>query len=141
MTRISELVLNFLLNATWQIVAITFVASVGAHLLKHALARYRHALWFASLLLSVVLPLWSVFGVDPKAMLTAASSVGFTKAHETLTGSSFERTVEPAASRPENGSLSIGNLLAKRRHEVETIPGLLWGLAIGYVLFVLYRLI
>ena len=141
MTRISELVLNFLLNATWQIVAITIVASVGARLLKHGPARYRHALWVASLLLSVVLPLWSVFGVDRKAMLTAASPVGLTKAHRTFTGSSFETTVEPAASRPEDRSLSIGNLLARRRHEVETTPGLLWGLALGYGLFVLYRLI
>ena len=141
MTRISELVLNFLLNATWQIVAITLVVSLGARLLRHAPARYRHALWVASLLLSVVLPLWSVFGVDSKASLTAATPVGFTKAHETFQSSSFERTVEPAASGREDGSLSIGNLLAKRRHEVETTPGLLWGLAIGYVLFVLYRLI
>src|SRR2546426_6896205 len=108
MIRISELLLNFLLNATWQIVVITFVASVGARLLKHAPARYRHALWVASLLLSVVLPLWSVFGVDPSAVLTASPSISFTKAHETLTGSSFERTVAPATSRPEDGSLSIG---------------------------------
>ena len=141
MTRISELVLNFLINATWQIVAITIVASVGARLLKHAPARYRHALWVASLLLSVVLPLWSVFGVDPKAVLTASTPVGITKTRETFQGSSFEPAVGPAASRRQDSSLSIGNLLAKRRHEVETLPGLLWGLAFGYVLFVLYRLI
>src|SRR5882762_6420943 len=127
MTRISELVLNFLLNATWQIPAIMFVASVGARLLKRGPARYRHALWVAALLLSVVLPLWSVFGVDPKAVLIAASPAGFTKARETFQGSSsFERTVQPAASRPEDDSFSIGNLLARRRHEVETTPGLLW---------------
>lgn len=140
MTRTSELLLNFLLNATWQIVAITIVASVGARLLKYAPARHRHALWVASLLLSVGLPLWSVLGVAQRAVPTATAPVGFTKAHETFPGSSLG-TIGPTTSGREDGSLSIGNLLAKRRHKVETTPGLLWALAIGYVLFVLYRLI
>jgi len=140
MTRISELVLNFLLNAAWQTLAIMIVAFVGARLLKHAPARHRHALWVASLLLSLLLPLWSVFGVDSEAVLTATPA-SLTKANQTSTGASFEGTAKPVSSGPEDKSLSIGNLLAKRRHEVETTPGLLWVLTIGYGLFVLYRLI
>jgi HEAT repeat protein/beta-lactamase regulating signal transducer with metallopeptidase domain len=141
MTRISEFVLNFLLNATWQIVAITIVASLGARLLKHAPARYRHALWVAALVLSLGLPVWTVLGVAQKAVSTVTAPVAFTTAHETASGPSFAGTVEPATSGREDGSLSVGNLLARRRHEVETTPGLLFGLAIGYALFLLYRLI
>lgn len=141
MIRISEFVLNFLLNATWQIVAITFVASLGAHLLKHGPARYRHALWVASLLLSVVLPLWSVLGVSQKSDLNAVAPGAFTKAPDTGPSSSSAGTVIPVTSEQKDVSFSAGNLLARRRRAVETTPGPLWAVAIGYALFIFYRLI
>ena len=141
MTRISEFVLNFLLNATWQIVVITVVASLGAQLLKHCPACYRHALWVASLVLSVVLPIWSILGVDQKSELNVIAPVGFANVHDVAPSSSSAGTVKPTSSDGKDGSLSVGNLLAKRRHAVETTPGLLWTVAIGYALFILYRLI
>jgi TonB family protein len=55
--RVSQLLLNALLNACWQIVLISACASVCAWLLRSTAAHYRHALWVAALLLSIGLPL------------------------------------------------------------------------------------
>lgn len=139
MTRISELILNFLLNATWQIVAITIVAGVGARLLKHAPSRYRHALWIASLFLSVGLPLFSVLGVQPKAVVSATRSTDITNAHPALQSPS--QTIKHDNTDPQESTLSIHNLLVRRRRPVETAPALLLALTIGYALFLVYRLI
>jgi beta-lactamase regulating signal transducer with metallopeptidase domain len=137
MTRISEFILNFLLNATWQIVAITMVASVGARLLKHAPARYRYTLWIASLLFSVGLPFWSVFGIQPKEVVTGTPAPGFSNSHP---GSQSAKTTNPVTTDPEEGNLSVSNLLVRRSREVETAPILLFALTIAYALFLLYRL-
>jgi len=52
----SQLLLNFLLNAVWQIAFITALASLGAWLLKSSSARYRHWLWVSALCLSFLVP-------------------------------------------------------------------------------------
>jgi hypothetical protein len=52
----SQLLLNFLLNAVWQIALITALASLGAWLLKSSSARYRHWLWVSALCLSFLVP-------------------------------------------------------------------------------------
>ena len=51
---VSGFVLNYVVNATWQIAAIALVASVGSLLLRNGPARYRHVLWLAALALCVV---------------------------------------------------------------------------------------
>ena len=52
----SQLLLNFLLNAAWQIALIAALASLGAWLLRSASARYRHWLWVSALCLAFVVP-------------------------------------------------------------------------------------
>lgn len=52
----SHLLLNFLLNAAWQIALIAALASFGAWLLRSASARYRHWLWVSALCLSFLVP-------------------------------------------------------------------------------------
>ena len=52
----SQLLLNFLLNAAWQIVLITALASVGAWLLRSSSARYRHWLWVSAFCLAFLVP-------------------------------------------------------------------------------------
>jgi beta-lactamase regulating signal transducer with metallopeptidase domain len=49
--------LTFLLNACWQILLITALASLGSWLLRHSSARYRHWVWVSALLLSFLIPL------------------------------------------------------------------------------------
>ena len=54
----SELFLTFLLNACWQIALIAAVAMLGDWLLRHSAASYRHFLWIAALVMSLLLPLF-----------------------------------------------------------------------------------
>lgn len=56
---ISNFVLNYVVNATWQIVAIAIVAALGSLLLRNGPARYRHVLWLSALVLCVVVPLFT----------------------------------------------------------------------------------
>jgi beta-lactamase regulating signal transducer with metallopeptidase domain/uncharacterized membrane protein YkoI len=56
MERNSQLLLNCLLNACWQIALITAVAAFCAWLLREIAARYRHLLWVAALALCFSLP-------------------------------------------------------------------------------------
>ena len=52
----SQLLLNFLLNAAWQIALIAAVASLGAWLLRSSSARYRHWIWVSALCLAFLVP-------------------------------------------------------------------------------------
>ena len=57
MLRTSEFILNFVLNASWQIPAVFAVAWTGSRLLKDGPSRYRHALWIFALAACLVVPL------------------------------------------------------------------------------------
>ena len=52
----SQLLLNFLLNAVWQIALVTALASLGAWLLRSSSARYRHWIWVSALCLALLIP-------------------------------------------------------------------------------------
>ena len=52
----SQLLLNFLLHAAWQIALIAALASLGAWLLRSSSARYRHWLWVTALCLAFLIP-------------------------------------------------------------------------------------
>jgi HEAT repeat protein/beta-lactamase regulating signal transducer with metallopeptidase domain len=58
--RISELILKFVLNSAWQIVAIFVVASVVSRLLRNGPARYRHTLWVVALVASLIVPILTI---------------------------------------------------------------------------------
>jgi beta-lactamase regulating signal transducer with metallopeptidase domain len=60
METISGNVLTFLLNAAWQIAAVTGVTAAASYAMRYCPARYRHAMWAAALIAAVVLPLASV---------------------------------------------------------------------------------
>jgi TonB family protein len=53
----AQLLLTFLLNASWQIALVVAFASACDWLLRGMAARYRHGLWVAALALAFVLPL------------------------------------------------------------------------------------
>lgn len=52
----SQLLINFLLNAAWQIALIAALASLGAWLLRSSAARYRHWAWVSALCLAFLVP-------------------------------------------------------------------------------------
>src|SRR5438552_3756303 len=56
MRTVTELALTFVFNAVWQVALIGIFAVASACLLRRITARYRHLLWVAALLLSLMLP-------------------------------------------------------------------------------------
>src|SRR5688500_20402895 len=52
----SQLLLNFVLNAAWQIALIAALASLGAWLLRSSSARYRHWRWVGAFCLAFLIP-------------------------------------------------------------------------------------
>jgi beta-lactamase regulating signal transducer with metallopeptidase domain len=89
----------------------------------------------------VALPLWSVVGVQPKAVVNATAPTGLVKSLSTLPPSSQVENVKLDPTNSTETNLSISNLLTRRRRPVEAAPGLLSLLTIGYAIFLLYRLI
>ncbi len=59
MKVIAQLVLTFLLNASWQIALLVAFAALCNWLLRGLAARYRHSLWVITLVACLVLPLLS----------------------------------------------------------------------------------
>jgi beta-lactamase regulating signal transducer with metallopeptidase domain len=87
MLRISEFVLNFILNSFWQSAVIFAIAAVGAWLLRDAPARYRHALWIVALIACLVVPLLTATRFVPawvSSFQIAAPTVPVTNAVATV---------------------------------------------------------
>jgi TonB family protein len=59
MKVVPQLLLTFLLNASWQIVLVAAFAALCDWLLRGTAARYRHGLWVATLFLALTVPLLS----------------------------------------------------------------------------------
>ena len=60
MSATSNWLASFVLNAAWQIAAITLVAMLSARLLRRAPSRYLHAIWVIALAACVVVPVMSL---------------------------------------------------------------------------------
>jgi beta-lactamase regulating signal transducer with metallopeptidase domain len=67
----SQLLLNFLLNAVWQIALIAALASFGAWLLRDSAARYRHWVWVGALCLAFLVPASTAIRSVIEATITA----------------------------------------------------------------------
>ncbi len=59
MRTLSQFLLTFLLNASWQILLIAAMASLCDRILSGTAARYRHTVWVVALFLMLVLPVLS----------------------------------------------------------------------------------
>ena len=81
MLRTSEFILNFVLNAVWQIAVITAVAALGSLLLKNSPARFRHTLWVFALVACFVVPAihcdWFATGVAAELSISRKATGGF----------------------------------------------------------------
>lgn len=92
--RISEFILNFVLNSAWQIVAIFVVATLVSWLLRNGPARYRHMLWVVVMLASLVVPLLTTthfvseviwrFDAPPTQIVTHVSQTSLQSTFEDL---------------------------------------------------------
>lgn len=132
MRTISQLLLNFLLNACWQLALIAAVASGCSWLLRHSVARQRHLLWVAALIMSLSLPWWAgsrflSSGDFPPAQSQTASSL------ETLPTSPANVTnlvVEPVPVTP---SQNIARPFLRVNEKLATM------LVVLYLFLLLYR--
>ena len=128
MASVSEFVVNYVVNATWQIAAIAIVAALGCLLLRNGPARYRHVLWFVALALSVVVPMFTAthaIPADQSAFITAAP------------------TNEPqVVSTPVNTEPALSPFLTKRRTRVvNSAPLITQWLVLAYAIFIVWRVI
>lgn len=87
--RISEFILNFVLNSAWQVVAIFVVATLVSWLLRNGPARYRHALWVVAMVASLVVPLLTLssfrVATPPPQVVTHVSQTSLPSEFEDLT--------------------------------------------------------
>ena len=88
MKVVSQLLLTFLLNASWQIVLVAAFALLCDWLLRGTAARYRHGLWVVALLLSLALPAFSCARLVKTLMIAkgsqaqvSAAPIGFTSTY------------------------------------------------------------
>lgn len=61
METISRLTEVVLLNATWQVAVVALAAAICARFLRRSPARQAHLIWVGALLLSALLPVWSLW--------------------------------------------------------------------------------
>src|SRR6476661_6262370 len=123
----SEFISNYVVNASWQIAAITVVAATAAVLLRNGPARYRHLLWLAALVLSTIVPLLGT----PRAIPVDNSVFSLT---QQATSSS------PAPVSPEP-DLSLSRLTTRRARVFNATSSTMVWLTIAYLLLVAWRVI
>jgi len=143
MDRINEIALTFLLNAVWQIIVVTLAASICARLLRDAPARYRHALWVAALMLSIALPLWSLYSLrrDSTESFSPSPTTTATPRESSAAAAAPNLTGQPAGSAVvREGLLSLKTILQQRRQTLPNLPSITLALVIAYAIFFLYRL-
>ena len=111
MEKISEGILTFLLNASWQIAAVTGVAALAAYFMQRVPAIYRHPLWVAALLAAVLLPLISVSTPAPSVSLPDMTPALTT---EELVTAASPSSSQPSARtiRPVSFSMQVGTVIA-----------------------------
>jgi beta-lactamase regulating signal transducer with metallopeptidase domain/HEAT repeat protein len=134
MTRISEALANFILNAGWQIAIILSIAAVGSYFLKNAFAKHRHVLWLGTLLLSLLAPLAIMIPTSPRLapalIKTETPVMGVGAAAET-----------PAAGAASDDPKTFDYLLTRRRQPITTSTRWLFLLSLGYGVFVFFRMV
>ena len=126
MPRISEFILNFVLNSCWQIAAIFLVAWVGSQLLKSGPARYRHVLWIVALVACLVVPLLTATRFVPAGI--SQLQVATPKAvpvHET--------------AEVMNENLNVDHLVTRRTKSISTDTRAALVLMVVYALVILGR--
>src|SRR5262245_31644621 len=79
LTTIDDFALNFVANALWQVALVTSAAILGLWLLSRMMAaKYRHIVWVTTLILSVLLPLWSALPIRRGLLMAAILPIPIT---------------------------------------------------------------
>jgi beta-lactamase regulating signal transducer with metallopeptidase domain len=131
MLRISEFILSFVLNAAWQIVAITTVAALGSLLLKNSPARFRHTLWIFALVACFVVPLLTATGLIPESLPKFRSV-------ETRPTISSVPSSAPTMSTGVVAEVAL-DLVSPRRREINTSPNMALFLTFAIAIYITGR--
>jgi beta-lactamase regulating signal transducer with metallopeptidase domain len=134
MTRISEVLLTFVMNAGWQLVVILAIASIGSYLLRNAAANLRYVLWLVALVLSLAAPLWIVGGLSPNFGRTIARAEPKPSLSRSIPASPSQVINE----RADQTGL-VDHLRARRTQVVNAKPRNLLLISAAFALFVLLR--
>jgi beta-lactamase regulating signal transducer with metallopeptidase domain/HEAT repeat protein len=129
MLRLSEFILNFVVNSSWQIAIIFAVAAFASWLLRNGPARYRHALWVAALGACLIAPLL------PASRWVSDFEVVTRETRSPLTNS------VPAVSRGDQEDVTVDHIGRHRSQAVSTSPRTAIFLALAYGLFIFWRAI
>lgn len=132
MIRISEFLLNFVANASWQMALILFAAGLGAHFLRNTPARYRHVLWITALGISLLAPALSTTQFLPNAL-----NVSATKAQSPPNQLAKEHQAQTFVSGADQQG--IDRLLTRRRQTFNVAPAWLFILSGAYLLIILLQ--
>ena len=112
--RISEFILNFVLNSAWQIVGIFIIATLVSWLLRDGPARYRHTLWVAVMIVSLVVPLLTTTRFVPAAIssfqIDASPAPLSPKANQTQTLSAADDLVFDHVSPSRHKTVNLRTL-------------------------------
>lgn len=132
MEWISRILVTFLVNATVQATVIAGLALLCSLALRRAAARYQYVLWIAALLLSSLLPVWSL-----KPAISPAVSVD---ARDTL---AVLNHPGPSPARPGDAvALGLWSRLSRSHIRPLSLPPALAAiLAICYAAFLVYRIV
>jgi beta-lactamase regulating signal transducer with metallopeptidase domain len=125
MIGVSESILNYVVNASWQIAAIVLVAAFASFVLRNGPARYRHLLWIAALALSTIVPLLGVPRANPveKSVLTVSPAPA---------------TVSAEVNESEN---PLSRLTTRRARVISASLFTTVWLMVGYMLLLAWRVI
>lgn len=129
MATINLVVSTYVLNALWQIPVIAATAWACMKIANRLPAKYRHAVWVATLLLGVILPLMSLPGPQIARSADPAGSVHIAKKD------GFNPLLEKNAT-----GLGLSGV-HRRSHQVALGAKLRWTLAIVYMAILAYRLL
>jgi HEAT repeat protein/beta-lactamase regulating signal transducer with metallopeptidase domain len=137
MLRISEFILNFVLNSAWQVAAILVVTVLASWVLRNAPARYQHTLWVITLVACLVVPLLTTTRVVPDwiSSFNVVSNAPIVEKPES-TGPLAGPVVSHDSSEND---LVVNRTNGQRRTTVTTTPRSVLLLALAYVLFISFR--
>src|SRR5215208_2715213 len=131
MLRISEFILNFVLNSLWQSVVICAVAAIASRFLKNGPARYRHTLWVAALGACLVAPLlpttrWvsSLQAIAPQVPLPVIVEL---------------KNASPVMSQDKKEDVTVDHLGPRRSQPINTSTRTALFLTLAYALFIFGR--
>ena len=139
MRTAAQLLLTLLLNASWQVAFIVAFAALCDWLLRGAAARYRHALWVITLLLSLSLPALSCARLISPLFISRQTSAEFTS-EPVVVSKILSADVEPIENPVP--STRVATQPARRNFWLAPVPvnqqlaAILAGL---YALFLVYR--